>query len=111
MMSARSDSQSTILPLPSSPHWAPITTTLAISTTPAESLPSLLAVNFPKHRRGCPLTGAVEQNSSLSQEGARGVSLEVPLRAKRAMGALRWVSRCELAGHWPTHGLAQAVVE
>ena len=30
-MSACSDSQSTILPLPSSPHWAPTTTTLAIS--------------------------------------------------------------------------------
>ena len=29
--SARSVSQSTILPLPSSPHWAPITATLAIS--------------------------------------------------------------------------------
>src|ERR1700730_6662562 len=29
-MSASSDSQSTILPLPSSPHWAPITTTFAI---------------------------------------------------------------------------------
>src|SRR5712671_1253602 len=28
--SARSDSQSTILPLPSSPHWAPTTATLAI---------------------------------------------------------------------------------
>jgi hypothetical protein len=28
-MSARSDSQSTILPLPSSPHWEPTTTTLA----------------------------------------------------------------------------------
>src|SRR5690606_5144703 len=30
-MSARSDSQSTILPLPSSPHWAPTTTTFAIT--------------------------------------------------------------------------------
>src|SRR5512146_506921 len=30
-ISARSDSQSTILPLPSSPHWAPTTVTLAIS--------------------------------------------------------------------------------
>src|SRR5262245_58196741 len=29
-MSARSDSQSTILPLPSSPHWAPTTATLAM---------------------------------------------------------------------------------
>src|SRR5262245_11709965 len=29
-ISARSDSQSTILPLPSSPHWAPITTTFAM---------------------------------------------------------------------------------
>src|SRR5216683_4401773 len=37
--SARSESQSTILPLPSSPHWAPTTATLAIrsssSLTPA----------------------------------------------------------------------------
>src|ERR1700761_8018891 len=32
-MSARLDSQSTILPLPSSPHWAPITVTLAISSS------------------------------------------------------------------------------
>src|ERR1700753_1980683 len=30
-MSACSDNQSTILPFPSSPHWAPTTTTLAIS--------------------------------------------------------------------------------
>src|SRR5689334_22373909 len=29
-MSACSDNQSTILPFPSSPHWAPTTTTLAI---------------------------------------------------------------------------------
>src|SRR5262249_39916175 len=29
-ISARSDNQSTILPLPSSPHWAPTTVTLAI---------------------------------------------------------------------------------
>src|SRR5215472_9606577 len=72
MMSARSDSQSTILPLPSSPHWAPITTTLAISTTPAESLPGVLVVNSPRH--GARYRRAVEQNSKLSQEGAGGVS-------------------------------------
>src|SRR5579883_1380478 len=30
-MSARFDSQSMILPLPSSPHWAPITVTLAMN--------------------------------------------------------------------------------
>jgi hypothetical protein len=30
-MSARLDSQSMILPLPSSPHWAPITVTLAMN--------------------------------------------------------------------------------
>src|SRR5690606_32349453 len=29
-MSARSPSRSTILPLPSSPHWAPVTTTLFV---------------------------------------------------------------------------------
>src|SRR5215470_2771478 len=57
MMSARSDSQSTILPLPSSPHWAPITTTLAISTPPAESLIQLAGRSIPL---GCaaPLIGA-----------------------------------------------------
>src|SRR5215831_10391927 len=32
-MSACSDSQSTILPLPSSPHWDPTTTTFAIPTS------------------------------------------------------------------------------
>src|SRR5215472_6333751 len=32
-MSACSDSQSTILPLPSSPHWEPITTTFAMRET------------------------------------------------------------------------------
>ena len=35
--SAWLDSQSTILPLPSSPHWAPTTTTFAM-----EEIPSLL---------------------------------------------------------------------
>src|SRR5580658_4081458 len=38
-ISARSDSQSTILPLPSSPHWAPTTATL-----PMISSPGLLAL-------------------------------------------------------------------
>src|SRR3954447_7030727 len=33
-MSACSDNQSTILPFPSSPHWAPTTTTLAIRKNP-----------------------------------------------------------------------------
>src|SRR6266851_6343378 len=33
--SARSESQSTILPLPSSPHWAPITATFAIEPDPS----------------------------------------------------------------------------
>src|SRR5579883_2459664 len=35
--SARSLSQSTIFPLPSSPHWAPITATLAMKWSPAPS--------------------------------------------------------------------------
>ena len=35
--SARSESQSTILPLPSSPHWAPTTATLAIQSLPQPS--------------------------------------------------------------------------
>jgi hypothetical protein len=33
-MSARFDSQSMILPLPSSPHWAPITVTLDMLLNP-----------------------------------------------------------------------------
>src|ERR1700690_3274777 len=36
--SARSDSQSTILPLPSSPHWAPTTATLAMRLLPPSFL-------------------------------------------------------------------------
>src|SRR3954470_22705916 len=40
-MSARLASQSTTLPLPSSPHWAPITATLAICQLPAFSGRSL----------------------------------------------------------------------
>src|SRR5271169_2785287 len=35
-ISACSDSQSTILPLPSSPHWEPTTTTLPISASSAD---------------------------------------------------------------------------
>src|SRR5215218_3216824 len=38
--SARCDSQSTIFPLPSSPHWAPTTATLAISVSCSGVLPS-----------------------------------------------------------------------
>src|SRR4051812_24492927 len=38
--SARCDSQSTIFPFPSSPHWAPITATLAISDSCFGALPS-----------------------------------------------------------------------
>src|ERR1700709_364115 len=48
-MSACSDNQSTILPFPSSPHWAPTTTTLAISReflAARDHTPSL------KHGRG-----------------------------------------------------------
>src|ERR1700704_2339716 len=37
-MSACSDSQSTILPLPSSPHWAPTTATLPMLCSPALAL-------------------------------------------------------------------------
>src|SRR6185312_10304345 len=43
--SARCDSQSTILPLPSSPHWAPITATFAISA-PRQPIPRRRARHF-----------------------------------------------------------------
>src|SRR5205085_3317844 len=49
-MSARFDSQSTILPLPSSPHWAPITVTLA------KAAPFRMRRGFgPDRREGQPL--------------------------------------------------------
>src|SRR5882672_11156474 len=41
-MSACSESQSTIFPLPSSPHWEPTTTTLAISC-PSAVWPEMIA--------------------------------------------------------------------
>src|SRR6516165_10864268 len=44
--SARSDNQSTILPLPSSPHWAPTTTTLPISASSADRHPGLALQNM-----------------------------------------------------------------
>src|ERR1700755_3653135 len=59
--SARSLSQSTILPLPSSPHWAPITATLAIC--------EFLRERFPEH-------------ANASAAGPGGVSLH----SMRALG-------------------------
>src|SRR5215217_3213123 len=38
-MSACSDNQSTIFPLPSSPHWEPTTTTFAMQSLPARRRP------------------------------------------------------------------------
>src|SRR5712692_1820972 len=73
-MSACSESQSTILPLPSSPHWAPTTTTLAMpaclpatetGTAPPTGAGGARRVPFPRssqrnqarHRTGDPFCG------------------------------------------------------
>src|SRR6478609_4926702 len=48
-MSACSESQSTILPLPSSPHWAPTTTTLAMPAC----LPATETGTAPPTGAGC----------------------------------------------------------
>src|SRR5258705_1376085 len=60
-MSACSDNQSTILPFPSSPHWAPTTTTLAISQSilPCNSRDLGIILRkggpiFPDHALACP---------------------------------------------------------
>src|SRR4029450_13639560 len=50
-ISACSESQSTILPLPSSPHWDPTTTTFAIRTLPCTSARTL---GTGSHRPGPP---------------------------------------------------------
>src|SRR5690606_26267137 len=52
-MSACSQSQSTILPLPSSPHWAPTTTTFAIYVQP----PAVSGHQHDKPRRKLTLAG------------------------------------------------------
>src|SRR5215813_8699118 len=60
--SARSLSQSTILPLPSSPHWAPITATLAIALV----LQTRKRLPGPRCRRG------VSLDSTKAAAGRRG---------------------------------------
>src|ERR1700758_4970334 len=59
-MSACSDNQSTILPFPSSPHWAPTTTTLAIRSgfpasdqTPGEIRPGPPGCEATQPDKGC----------------------------------------------------------
>src|SRR5262249_45539139 len=54
-MSARSESQSTILPLPSSPHWAPMTTTFAMTVL---TLGCHKANNFRHEKRAQPFGGS-----------------------------------------------------
>src|ERR1700742_3033841 len=51
-MSARFDSQSMILPLPSSPHWAPITVTLAmVYSVPGLNTPMGITGTVPIYSR------------------------------------------------------------
>src|SRR3954449_3771957 len=66
-MSACSDNQSTILPFPSSPHWAPTTTTLAIR--------GYSLCNHQKHEHDLP--------------GKSGVQSEIMHPAKITAGAAR----------------------
>src|SRR6186713_1664834 len=82
-ISACSDNQSTILPFPSSPHWAPTTTTLAIS----KAFPANLVVStWPFRKTGLPFSGSCA--SLPSQNHGRGRShARQPHRIKEA-GAL-----------------------
>src|SRR3984957_16305112 len=74
-MSACSDNQSTILPFPSSPHWAPTTTTLAISRV----FPLQLSV-FEHDRFGKPV---------LPPEYLRGHTLPDHAPSQKTAGAAR----------------------
>src|SRR5258707_4621349 len=57
-MSACSDSQSTILPFPSSPHWDPTTTTLAMRRlSSASAMPGTIS----KRQRFLPPVGPLDQ--------------------------------------------------
>src|SRR6056297_602212 len=101
--SARSLSQSTSLPFPSSPHWAPTTTTLAMISPQARGIPraSIAAApagrnrNFgprPLDRRAAP----GENRMSDFQQGARhGISRQMD-RGLRAAGADLQPDRVEL---------------
>ena len=80
--SARSLSQSTILPLPSSPHWAPTTTTLAIGRFPLACLPRA------PHRRGArPGETAIPCGAKVVRAGAshHGIGMRAR-RGDRALG-------------------------
>src|SRR5258708_1440710 len=65
--SARADSQSTIFPLPSSPHWAPITATLAMNHFQSKRKPTPL----PALRATFPLKGGRQRHGGSECQSAR----------------------------------------
>src|SRR5678815_1124150 len=66
--SARSDSQSTILPLPSSPHWAPTTTTLVMPHARCSGCCRRIRRQHPEHR-ACGMTNVVVVGAQWGDEG------------------------------------------
>src|ERR1700694_4566888 len=77
-MSACSDNQSTILPFPSSPHWAPTTTTLAIR---GYSLCNYL--KYEHNRFGKPVP-AFPDHAPSPNHGRGPLACEAPHRIKEA---------------------------
>src|SRR5262245_21476157 len=85
-MSARSESQSTILPLPSSPHWAPITTTFAIAGGLQSGASAVDAswrpARYSAPRPGAEGTGAARRPAASPHAQARRASIAI----KQALG-------------------------
>src|SRR5262249_40919957 len=77
-MSACSDNQSTILPFPSSPHWAPTTTTLAIRGL----FPLLPSYEHDCSGKSSPLSGSCAQRKSRTGP----LACEAWIRIKEAGG-------------------------
>src|SRR3712207_6376792 len=66
--SACSESQSTILPLPSSPHWAPTTTTVAIAAS----------YEKPRRKAGVGVSKNLAGSHGRSRRGGQGAHIARP---------------------------------
>src|SRR3954454_3343876 len=89
-MSACSDNQSTILPFPSSPHWAPTTTTLAIREF------SLQVIKRQAKTRPRPL--ACEAFHRITDERVRGK------QERPSAGALQSHQTLDISRNFALHG-------
>src|SRR5271169_1256578 len=102
-ISACSDSQSTILPLPSSPHWDPTTTTFAIRRASCVSAPDTDAGQYrpgPPSDKGSrrPRQGA-ERRGDGPGRPSQGVDITLLILKMQRLGLLHLRQRAHLGKH------------